>query len=169
MPEPERAEEGIAEVGGPPVDAPVLPETVPSSGQVPRGDQLKERLLQLVSDRTGYPPEMLGLEVDMEADLGIDSIKRVEILGVMQKASFPQDHQVDPVLVEELNACRTLGAVLEWFERSACRMKGRPPAPARNRKVRLLTSRTFRDSSWSLSSRELPPVTLIRSRPAACT
>ena len=33
---------------------------------------------------------MLGLDADLEADLGIDSIKRVEILGALQKA-LPAD------------------------------------------------------------------------------
>src|SRR5262249_54673481 len=42
---------------------------------------ITETLLQIVSDRTGYPIEMLGLDLDMEADLGIDSIKRVEVLS----------------------------------------------------------------------------------------
>ena len=32
---------------------------------------------------------MLGLDQDLEAELGIDSIKRVEILGALQK-SLPQ-------------------------------------------------------------------------------
>ena len=45
---------------------------------------LTANLLALVSERTGYPTEVLGLEQDMEADLGIDSIKRVEILGAFQ-------------------------------------------------------------------------------------
>ena len=38
-------------------------------------------LVKLVQERTGYPAEMLRLDLDLEADLGIDSIKRVEILG----------------------------------------------------------------------------------------
>ncbi|NEP07546.1 MAG: hypothetical protein F6K34_23790, partial [Okeania sp. SIO4D6] len=46
---------------------------------------LEQILVSLVSDRTGYPAEMLGLEQDLEAELGIDSIKRVEILGALQK------------------------------------------------------------------------------------
>ena len=46
---------------------------------------LQQTLVSLVSDRTGYPPEMLGLDQDLEAELGIDSIKRVEILGALQK------------------------------------------------------------------------------------
>ncbi len=44
-------------------------------------DRLTDRLLGLVSQRTGYPKDMLGLDVDLEADLGIDSIKRIEILS----------------------------------------------------------------------------------------
>lgn len=50
---------------------------------------LTKMLLNLVSDRTGYPPDMLGLDQDMEAELGIDSIKRVEILGAFQR-SLPE-------------------------------------------------------------------------------
>ena len=42
---------------------------------------LQAQLLSVVAERTGYPPEMLGLDQDLEAELGIDSIKRVEILG----------------------------------------------------------------------------------------
>ncbi len=44
-------------------------------------EQIQERLLAVVSERTGYPAEMLGLDADLEGDLGIDSIKRVEIAG----------------------------------------------------------------------------------------
>ncbi|NWG70392.1 MAG: SDR family NAD(P)-dependent oxidoreductase [Parvularculaceae bacterium] len=46
---------------------------------------IKTLLLALVSDRTGYPEDMLTLDADIEGDLGIDSIKRTEILGVMRK------------------------------------------------------------------------------------
>ncbi len=45
---------------------------------------LTNALLQVVSEKTGYPTETLELDMDMEADLGIDSIKRVEILGAIQ-------------------------------------------------------------------------------------
>src|SRR3546814_16976205 len=47
---------------------------------------LQALLIGIVAERTGYPHEMLGLEADLEADLGIDSIKRVEIPGAFQKA-----------------------------------------------------------------------------------
>ena len=45
-------------------------------------------MLVVVSEKTGLPHvEMLELSMDMESDLGIDSIKRVEILGAMQDAA----------------------------------------------------------------------------------
>ena len=58
-------------------------------------EDLTRMLLDLVSERTGYPTEMLGLDQDLEADLGIDSIKRVEIVGAFQ-------NQLPPVFVQKL-------------------------------------------------------------------
>ncbi|GIT73350.1 MAG: hypothetical protein Ct9H300mP28_31640 [Pseudomonadota bacterium] len=43
--------------------------------------------MAIVSEKTGYPQQMLEPEMDMESDLGIDSIKRVEILGTAQEKS----------------------------------------------------------------------------------
>jgi acyl carrier protein len=71
--------------------------------------ELIQKLLELVSDRTGYPSEMLGLDQDLEADLGIDSIKRVEILGALQKilpqslATNVQDQMESLTRVKSLN------------------------------------------------------------------
>ncbi len=66
---------------------PVAPTSAPSAAPVATptaasGD-IAAILLQVVADKTGYPVEMLDLAMDIEADLGIDSIKRVEILAAM--------------------------------------------------------------------------------------
>ncbi|KOG21418.1 hypothetical protein ADK35_16395, partial [Streptomyces viridochromogenes] len=61
-------------------------------------------LLGVVSEKTGYPAEMLDLGMDVEADLGIDSIKRVEIMGILQER-FPSPTPVGP---EQLAELRTL-------------------------------------------------------------
>ena len=58
-------------------------------------EELTRILLDLVSERTGYPTEMLGLDQDLESDLGIDSIKRVEIVGALQ-------NQLPALLVQKL-------------------------------------------------------------------
>jgi acyl carrier protein len=77
---------------------------------------LTQTLLRLVSDRTGYPPEMLGLDQDMEAELGIDSIKRVEILGALQKslpASLAASMQSK---MESLTRVKSLNGIVEQLQ-----------------------------------------------------
>ena len=61
--------------GSEPAAAVAPPET-----RVGERQALHAALLAVVSELTGYPAAMLGLDMDIEADLGIDSIKRVEIL-----------------------------------------------------------------------------------------
>lgn len=78
-------------------------------------NNLTRVLLEIVSEKTGYPTEMLELEMDMEADLGIDSIKRVEILGAMQ-SNFPDLPKADATALAEM---RTLGQITEYMSASA--------------------------------------------------
>ena len=52
-----------------------------------------EDLRRIAAERTGYPPEMLDLDAGIESDLGIDSIKRVEILTAMQKLGTPENNK----------------------------------------------------------------------------
>jgi malonyl CoA-acyl carrier protein transacylase len=44
-------------------------------------DQIKTFVVQLVSEKTGYPPELLDLDLDLEADLGVDTVKQAELLA----------------------------------------------------------------------------------------
>ncbi|MEH1942295.1 MAG: beta-ketoacyl synthase N-terminal-like domain-containing protein [Nostoc sp.] len=76
---------------------------------------LGETLLAITSDKTGYPVEMLELEMDMEADLGIDSIKRVEILGAMQE-TYPNLPKPN---IEELGDLRTIGQIVDYLQQLA--------------------------------------------------
>jgi acyl carrier protein len=77
---------------------------------------LTQTLLQLVSDRTGYPTEMLGLDQDMEAELGIDSIKRVEILGALQK-TLPEPLAANvQSKMETLTRVKSLNGIVEQLQ-----------------------------------------------------
>ncbi|MFM6307085.1 MAG: phosphopantetheine-binding protein, partial [Dolichospermum sp.] len=73
---------------------------------------LAQTLLNITSEKTGYPVEMLELDMDMEADLGIDSIKRVEILGAMQEA-YPN---IPKPNIEELGDLRTIGQIVNYLQ-----------------------------------------------------
>jgi acyl transferase domain-containing protein len=66
---------------------PAMPAAAPEARTALAAPDPSKLLLKIVSERTGYPEEMLGLDQDMEADLGIDSIKRVEIFGALRDLS----------------------------------------------------------------------------------
>ena len=90
------------------------------------GGDHEARLLQLVAERTGYPVEMLDLNAGIESDLGIDSIKRLEILIAFAKdlPGAPED------LPEQLNTSTTLGEVLRKAGQLAGGGGAAVPAPA---------------------------------------
>ena len=79
-------------------------------------EKLTARLLQIVSERTGYPVEMLDLDLDLEADLGIDSIKRIEILGSFQEGYILPEQENVEVELEELAGRKTLRGIIDWIK-----------------------------------------------------
>ena len=78
-----------------------------SSDPVP--GEIAPALLAIIGEKTGYPAEMLELGMDMEADLGIDSIKRVEIMWSLQE-QLPHLPQVRGSEISEL---RTLKEIVD--------------------------------------------------------
>ncbi|HSQ85926.1 MAG TPA: acyltransferase domain-containing protein, partial [Desulfobacterales bacterium] len=72
---------------------------------------IENLLLNTVSQLTGYPVEMLELDMDIEADLGIDSIKRVEILSALEE-KMPHLPTVSP---DVMGTIKTLGQIIEYL------------------------------------------------------
>ncbi|MEO7111656.1 MAG: acyltransferase domain-containing protein, partial [Polyangiaceae bacterium] len=94
-----------------------------------------ETLVAVVSQRTGYPADMLDLDLDLEADLGIDSIKRIEILGLVSEklglklvASGTRSQ-----IIEELATVKTLRGIAIWLD-------GRINGPATLKRVEAPTA-----------------------------
>ncbi|CAN5414350.1 hypothetical protein BH10CYA1_BH10CYA1_01840 [soil metagenome] len=121
------------------VPAPV--DTVVASAEVVAAEEaaaqddpqtLVNGLLDIVSQRTGYPIDMLDPTLDLEADLGIDSIKRVEILNSFRKM-LPEQKQLElEGGLEELAGTKTLQGIIDWICKSPA---GAPQAkPAHNGK-----------------------------------
>ncbi|MCG8476579.1 MAG: SDR family NAD(P)-dependent oxidoreductase, partial [Cytophagales bacterium] len=73
--------------------------------------EIEASLMEVIAEKTGYPSEMLEMGMDMEADLGIDSIKRVEIFGAMTEAN-PSVQGVEP---SELAELRTLQQIADYI------------------------------------------------------
>ncbi|QIS20424.1 phosphopantetheine-binding protein [Nocardia terpenica] len=70
-------------------------------------------MFDIVADKTGYPTDMLEPGMEMEADLGVDSIKRVEIMSAMRDR-YPA---VGEVPMEEIGEIRTLGEITDFLAR----------------------------------------------------
>ena len=108
---PLATEAAQAQVPAATAQAAVAADTVAVDAGAADADQITQTMLAVVADKTGYPAEMLELSMDMEADLGIDSIKRVEILGTVQDA-LPNLPQLDAAVLAE---CRTLADIIGCF------------------------------------------------------
>jgi len=88
-------------------------------------DVVSGALCRIVSELTGYPPDMIDPDMDLEADLGIDSIKRVEILSALEER-MPDLPAVAP---DVLGTLKTLRQISACFDAPPAADKA-PPPPA---------------------------------------
>ncbi len=106
----------------------VAPTTVPMQFPAATNSRIRETLLGVVAEKTGYPTEMLELDMELDADLGIDSIKRVEIFSALQE-KLPA---APPVKSEHLGTLRTLRQVLAFLDNGSFNDVEKPAASAPN-------------------------------------
>ncbi|MBV8955854.1 MAG: SDR family NAD(P)-dependent oxidoreductase, partial [Solirubrobacterales bacterium] len=57
----------------------------PATGAAPAGG-VEQRVLDIVAEQTGYPPDLLDMDLDLEADLGIDTVKQAEVFATIREA-----------------------------------------------------------------------------------
>jgi acyl carrier protein len=94
----------------PPVAAtPPAPRPAPAAPRKPAASNVTADVLAVVAEKTGYPVEMLDPSMGLDADLGIDSIKRVEILSALQEKR-PDLPVIGP---EQLGSLQTLSDVID--------------------------------------------------------
>ena len=43
-------------------------------------------MLAIVAEQTGYPADLLDMDLDLEADLGIDTVKQAEVFATIREA-----------------------------------------------------------------------------------
>ncbi|MGA2135037.1 MAG: SDR family NAD(P)-dependent oxidoreductase, partial [Bryobacteraceae bacterium] len=108
----------------PPPPPPVAPVVVATASA---GRDFVTELRAVAAERTGYPPEMLDLDAGIESDLGIDSIKRVEILTALQKLGSAEQQQNVQAIMNKLTAARTLREIAELI--SGCAGRGEATLP----------------------------------------
>ncbi|MFD7630904.1 SDR family oxidoreductase [Streptomyces sp. NPDC059851] len=96
-----------------------------ASGPAPQSAEFTEEtvlraVLELISERTGYPLDMVEPGLDLEADLSVDSIKRAEIAGELARrlggsGGGPVPPALDDAELEELTRARTASAIARWL------------------------------------------------------
>ena len=84
-----------ASVAAPVPVAPATPSPTPPIAEAAKpsleaetavdSSQLETFLINFVVEQTGYPSEVVELDADLEADLGIDSIKKAQMFGELQE------------------------------------------------------------------------------------
>jgi acyl carrier protein len=70
-----------------------------------------ERLLRIVAEKTGCQMDMLDMAMDLEADLGIDSITKAEIFAALRDSAA----SVSDLDIGAMAKARTLGDVVTFF------------------------------------------------------
>ncbi len=99
-------------------------ETPPASDEgredgPPPTEKFRQDLLDVVSARTGYPIDALDEALALEAELGIDSIKTVEIFSHLKAYHpyFRAEDQEEEELLAEFTKLKTLRDILDAYER----------------------------------------------------
>ena len=96
--------------------APPKPET--------KGDPVKERILALTAEKTGYPLDMLALDLDLEADLGVDTVKQAEMFAAIREIyNIPRDEN------RKLRDYPTLAHVIQFVYDKRPDLAGVAPPP----------------------------------------
>ena len=107
-----RAAPTVTAPAAPPVTEPV-PAPAAEAQPVVTGDrraEMVEVVVSIVSELTGYPAELLDLDLDMEADLGVDTVKQAEVFAaVRERFGVERDENL------QLRDFPTLNHVVGWI------------------------------------------------------
>ncbi|MCU1609115.1 MAG: beta-ketoacyl synthase, partial [Pseudonocardiales bacterium] len=108
----------------------------------------------LVSERTGYPVDMLEADLDLEADLSIDSIKRTELIGLLidRLGLAGAASALDESVMQELSRLRTLRGIVDWITNRNC-----PPPAAPAQTTQLQPARRYLVDAVTLPPLGGPP------------
>ncbi|MGW4056792.1 SDR family NAD(P)-dependent oxidoreductase [Amycolatopsis sp. NPDC004747] len=91
-----------------PVTVPVVEQPAAVPATAPKAASVLETVVAVIGERTGYPVEMIEPDLDLEADLSVDSIKRAEIAGELASRLGLAGGDV-----EEFAKARTAAAIAE--------------------------------------------------------
>ncbi|MCG8424418.1 MAG: SDR family NAD(P)-dependent oxidoreductase [Proteobacteria bacterium] len=115
---------GPAVPAGQPAAQPGGPESAPPPGD--DDDGIKTRVVEVVAEQTGYPSDMLELDLDLEADLGIDTVKQAETFAAVRESyGIPRDENL------QLKEFPTLNHVIGWVREHRAATASAKDSPGR--------------------------------------
>ena len=128
----------------PPAAASASSSPAPASSPTVEGS--RERVQRLVLAemvrRTGYPEEMLEQDLDLEGELGIDTVKQVAVL-----ASVREQLQLAPDPTFRLRDANTLGKTIDYIARRVDGQSHRATPPLAATSMLALTAAALRTSA----------------------
>ena len=151
-----RAKTGIAAPGAAPPAAtaaaaePVAPAAAEPVAPAPRepvvaepvvaepvvvADEVADAVVDIVSEMTGYPRELLDLDLDLEADLGVDTVKQAEVFAAV-RARFGVERDDNLALREFPTLAHVIGWIRAKTGIAAPGAARRPPAAPPSRGAR---------------------------------
>jgi acyl transferase domain-containing protein/3-hydroxymyristoyl/3-hydroxydecanoyl-(acyl carrier protein) dehydratase/NAD(P)-dependent dehydrogenase (short-subunit alcohol dehydrogenase family)/acyl carrier protein len=108
----------LGQTESPPVETPVIAQTqslpvqpLPAQTSPILSLSIRQILFEIVARLTGFPVEMLEPDMEIESDLGIDSIKKVEIISELERQipegnGLSTDHMGSVKTLEDI--CRAI-------------------------------------------------------------
>ncbi|TYQ16382.1 UNVERIFIED_CONTAM: acyl transferase domain-containing protein [Acetivibrio alkalicellulosi] len=73
---------------------------------------VENEVLNVISDITKYPVEMLEKEMELEADLGIDTVKQATIFSILG-----DKYKISQEMIADISKCNTIGLVVDYVKR----------------------------------------------------
>ncbi|MGA1848289.1 MAG: phosphopantetheine-binding protein, partial [Thermoplasmatota archaeon] len=124
-------------------------------GTAGRWEMVRDSVVSIVADKTGYPEDMLELDLDLEADLGIDTVKQVELFAMAREQfNIPRD---DTVNLQDLN---TLRKIIDYVESTGVTGEPEPPAEEEQTGIEQLSVEELKErvNRWVFQVDEAPMV-----------
>lgn len=89
-------------------------------------EDFRRDLLAVISERTGYPEDMLDVTLPLEAGLGIDSIKTVEIFSTLKQYHrfMREEGRDEEEALAEFTSLKTIQDILDSYARRIAEWKG---------------------------------------------
>ena len=105
--------------------APYMPAKPEKEKELSAPDELESFLVNFICEQTGYPPEIVDLDADLESDLGIDSIKKAQLLGELREDIGVEINRFENISLDDFS---TLRHIVEFIRKNSA--KGGPILPA---------------------------------------